>query len=53
MQSVLQKVIDYRENWILRIERLLDERVPKQVMKHQPRDTEPLDASGKMDGGQA
>jgi hypothetical protein len=30
----------YRENWKLHVERLLDERVPKQIMKHQPRLTQ-------------
>jgi hypothetical protein len=35
----------YRENWKLYVERLLDERIPKQIMKHQPRLPQ-----GKMNG---
>jgi hypothetical protein len=33
VESIMQNVINYRENWELRIERMADERIPKQIMK--------------------
>jgi hypothetical protein len=52
-ELVMKKVIGCRDNRILRIERMLDERIQRRVMKHQPMDAEPFVASGKMDRGEA
>jgi hypothetical protein len=37
VESIMQKVISYREKWKLHRARMADERIPKQMMKYQPR----------------
>jgi hypothetical protein len=37
VEPVMQIVMNYKESWKLHVEGMPDEKIPKQIMKYQPR----------------
>jgi hypothetical protein len=44
----MPKVVNYIQSWILHIERMPDERIPKQVLKHKPKGNRSVGRLGKV-----